>query len=58
MYKVMFNKTHRGSFANREDADNFVDRLCDDAERGDEITVIGPDDKPIYGFDKEGDYWG
>lgn len=57
MFKVMFNGTLRAQFANREDADNFVDILCNTAEN-DEITVLDPFDKPIYGFDKTGEYWG
>lgn len=56
MFKVMFNRVLRAQFINREDVDAFVDILCGVADQ-DEITVLGPDNKPIYGFDIHGDHW-
>jgi hypothetical protein len=58
MFKVLFNDKPRAQFVRREDADNFVDILCNEAKQPNTITVLDENDKPIYGFDSKGDHWG
>jgi hypothetical protein len=58
MFKVLFNDKLRARFVRREDADNFVDVLCNEANQPDTITVLDEEDKPLYGFNEKGDHWG
>lgn len=57
MFKVMFNQKLRAQFVEREDADDFVDKICTTAEPPDEIAVLDNNDDFLYGFNQNGDYY-